>query len=185
LTIKTQVVKLLLGNKNVACIPLYNGLRIQVLPNITYLPACQKHHFAAFIQDPAILVIWDDDPNNLLSRAQNVEDQLVKMVWKRGEAENEKSSTAAPSKTRSRSPSICAKEIYDARYSNNDESLAESPRRIVLIQAILTAITLILVIAAIGAGWRQVAMEVSADKGWIRLGFVAVAPLQIWLALVS
>jgi len=185
LTINTQVIKLLLGNKNTAYIPLYNGLRIQVLPNITYLPACQKHHFAAFIQDPPILVIWDDDPNHLFSRAQTVEDQLMKMIWKQGEAENEKSSTAVPSKTGSRPPSICANDVYSSQLSSNDESMAESPRRIVLIQAMLTAITLILVIAAIGAGWRQVAMEVSADKGWIRLGLVAVAPLQIWLALVS
>jgi hypothetical protein len=169
-----------------AYIPLYNGLRIQVLPNFTYLPACQKHHFAAFIQDPAILVIWDDDPKHLFSRAQNVEDQLMKMVWNRGEADNEKSSTAVPSKTGgSRPPSIYANDIYSSRHSNNDESLAEMPRRIVLIQPVLTAITLILVIAAIGAGWRQVAMEVAADKGWIRLGFVAAAPLQIWLALVG
>jgi hypothetical protein len=166
-------------------IPLHNGLRIQVLPNITYLPACQKHHFAAFIQDPAILIVWDDEPNHLLSRAQNVEDQLVKMVWNHGEAENEKSSTAVPSKMGSDPPSICVNDIYSSRNSNNDESLAEAPRRIVLIQPVLTAITLILVIAAIGAGWRQVAMEVAADKGWIRLGFVAVAPLQIWLALVN
>ena len=170
-------------------VPLDNGLRIQVLPDISYLPECQKHHFAAFIQEPTKLVVWDDDPNHLLSRAQSIEDQLMNMIWNQGEDDNEKSSTAvpskAPSKMGSHAPSVHVNEVFSSQNSNAGESLAEAPRKIVLIQPLLTAITLILIFAALGSGWRQIAIEVSADQGWIRLAFVVVVPLQIWLALVS
>lgn len=192
LTINTQVVKLFLRNNDMHYVPLDNGLRIQVLPNVNYLPECQKHHFAAFIQEPSMLVVWDDDPNHLLSRAQNVEDQLMKMIWEDDE-ENEKASTAvaskvpskAPSKMGSRAPSVYVGEVDGSQDGYIEKGLAEAPRKIVLIQPVLTAITLILVIAALGAGWRQVALEVSVDKGWLRLAFVVVVPLQIWLALVG
>ncbi len=165
-------------------VPLDNGLRIQVLPSITYLPECQKHHFAAFIQDPSMLVVWDDDPNHLLSRAQNIEDQLMSMIWHQDGEEHEKVSTAVPSKATSRAPSIHVKDVFSSENSNIEESLAEPPRKIVLIQPVLTAITLFMVLAVIGSGWRQIAMELKVDNGWIRLAFVVVVPLQIWLALV-
>lgn len=170
-------------------VPLQNGLRIQVLPDITYLPGCQKHHFAAFIQHPSILVVWDDDPNHLLTRAQNIEDQLMNMIWNQDEDEYEKASTAVPSKapstTASCAPSIQVKEVLGSEIKNREESLVEAPRKIVLNQPVLTAITLVLILAAMGAGWRQIALELLVDKGWIRLAFVVVIPLQIWLALVS
>lgn len=166
-------------------IPLDNGLRIQVLPNVTYIPECQKHHFAAFIQEPSILVVWDDDANHLLDRAQNIEDQLMSMIWNGEEEGNEKVSTAAPSKAVSRAPSVFTKEVFGSEDGDAEESLPEPPRKIVLIQPVLTAITLVLILAAIGAGWRQVALEIMVDKSYLRLGFVIVVPIQIWLALVS
>jgi hypothetical protein len=137
-------------------------------------------HFAAFIQDPAILVVWDDDPNHLLVRAQGLEDQLMAMIWKVEEEDNEKANTVILSKTASRTPSIHIKELLGSQ-----ESLAEPRRKIVLIQPLLTAITFVLIFAAMGSGWRQIAVELKVDKNWVRLAFVAVVPLQIWLALVS
>lgn len=182
--------KLFLRHVDTPYVPLDNGLRIQILPNMTYLPECQKHHFAAFIQDHTLLVVWDDDPNHLLDRAQNIEDQLMNMIWNGDEEGNEKASTAVPSKVASRTPSIRVKEflgleVLGSQNSDVEENLAETPRKIVLIQPVLTAITLLLVIAAIGSGWRQITLELMVDKGWIRLAFVVVVPLQIWLALVS
>jgi hypothetical protein len=183
-------VKLFLRNVDMPYVPLDNGLRIQILPNMTYLPECQKHHFASFILDPTLLVVWDDDPNHLLDRAQNIEDQLMSMIWNGDEEGNEKASTVVPSKVASCAPSIRVKEVLgsevvSSQNSDIEESLSEPPRKVVLIQPVLTAITLILVIAAVGGGWRQVTLELMVDKGWIRLAFVVVVPLQIWLALVS
>lgn len=187
MTINTQVVKIFLGRVDMNYVPLDNGLRIQVLPNMTYLPESQKHHFAAFIQVPSILIVWDDNPNHLLTRAQNIEDQLMSMIWQQDGEENEKASTAVPSKVASRAPSVHVKELFSSDNSNVEieESLAEPPRKIVLIQPVLTAITLILLLAALGSGWRQITVELMVDHGWIRLAFIVVVPLQIWLALVG
>lgn len=166
-----------------AYVPLKNGLRIQVLPDTSCLPECQRHHFSAFIREPFRLVVWDDDPNHLLSRAQGIEDQLMNMIWKSEGDENEKPATALPVQTSSFTPSIREKERF-SQDGNSTELLTEPRRKAVLIQPILTACTLILILAAIGSGWRQIAMEVKVDQRWTRLAFLAVVPVQIWLALV-
>lgn len=67
---------------------------------------------------------------------------------------------------------------------SSEDLATEKPRKTVLIQAILTGITLLLIIAALGSGWRQIAIETFVDKSMMRLVFFAVVPLQIWLALV-
>jgi hypothetical protein len=65
-----------------------------------------------------------------------------------------------------------------------EDGLTEAPRKVVLIQAVLCAITIILIIAALGSGWRQIAIQIMVDHNWVRLAFILVMPLQIWLALV-
>lgn len=181
---KTRVVKLFLQRPDLTYIPLDDGLRIQVLPNISYLPECQKHHFAAFIQEPSMLVVWDDDPNHLLTRGQSIQDQMMNVVWGADHEENEKFGTAATSKATSRAPSIRGKEFSGSQDGDDESSPLEPPRRVVLIQPVITAITLILVLAAMGGGWKQIALQMMVDQKWIRLALLVVVPLQIWLALV-
>lgn len=166
-------------------VPLDSLLRIQVLPDINYLPQCQKHHFAAFIQDPSLLIVWDDDPNHLLSRAQSIEDHLMGMIWNVGDQDNDRAGMVEPSKTESGAPSVQLKADVNPLSGKSEESLVETPRKIVLIQPTLTAVVLTLILAAIGDGWREIAIELKTDHGWIRLAFLAVVPLQIWLGLVS
>ena len=64
-----------------AYVPLSGGLMVQILSDVTKLPSCQKHHYAAFIQESALLVVWDDEPKQLLSRAEKFEKALMQMVW--------------------------------------------------------------------------------------------------------
>ncbi len=61
--------------------PLSDGLHLQVLPSIDALPKCQRHHFGAFIRDQLILVVWDDQPKNILKRAEYIERALVEEIW--------------------------------------------------------------------------------------------------------
>lgn len=77
------------------------------------------------------------------------------------------------------------KEAIGFEDTADEEDEEDGSRRVVLIQPLLTAITLILVFAAIGSGWKQIALQIKVDHKWIRLAFVSVAPLQIWLGLVS
>ena len=181
----TRIIKLFLRRQDIAYVPLDNGLRIQVLPSIQQLPQCQKHHFAAFLQDSSMLVVWDDDPNHILIRAQNIEDQLMSMIWKEQDEEDGDEKTASHSKMASQTPSIHVTEFAGSARSDMEVFFEEPPRRPVLIQALATALTLLISVAAIGTGFRRVAVELGTDGRYVRLAFIAVAPLQLWLALVS
>ena len=84
MTVNTRVIKLFLHNNDKPFVPLKKGLRLQVLPDISYLPRCQKHQFAAFIADRGILVVWDDEPKHLLDRAAKIKQALMEMIWDAG-----------------------------------------------------------------------------------------------------
>ena len=81
MTVNTRVIKLFLKRQDISSVPFSDGLEIQILPNISYLPNCQKHHFAAFVQDAGMLIVWDDEPKHLLVRAKHIENSLMAMIW--------------------------------------------------------------------------------------------------------
>src|SRR3954469_13695247 len=81
MTVNTTVIRVFLSRHTADYVPLANGLRIQVLPSVDYLPRCQKHHFGAFIADQQILAVWDDRPTHLLKRASEIEKSLMEMIW--------------------------------------------------------------------------------------------------------
>ena len=183
MTVNTRVIKLFLRRENIAYVPLEGGLRLQILSTVNQLPQCQKHHFAAFIQESATLIVWDDDPNHILERVQAIEDQLIAMIWKEENTEEEPATPVLTNRMHSRAPSTMNPSGPHGDLEAFDEKMTQSPRRIVFIQPILTALCLVLLIAAIGSGWRQIAIEIKVDKAWIRLAFAAVVPFQYWLAL--
>lgn len=180
MTVNTRVIKLFLRRQDLSYVPLQDGLRLQILPDVTHLPQCQKHHFAAFLNDSAILVVWDDEPKNLLKRAEHIQKQLMDMIWQ----ESSPYQTEKASQKNSHDVSVTDLGFGSEEGVISEENLVEKPRRTVLIQPVLTAITLFLIIAALGSGWRQIAVELVVDKSWLRLAFLIVVPLQIWLALV-
>ncbi|MCJ1244565.1 hypothetical protein MMC30_001763 [Trapelia coarctata] len=178
MTVNTRVIKVFLRSQELAYVPLADGLRLQILPNITYLPSCLKHHFAAFIQDSSILVVWDDEPKHLLVRAKKIEAQLMAMIWKPENYQLDEKTN--------KPQSVLVTEIPFNGSENgivDGEEQKEKPRKLILIQAVLCALTLALLVAAIGSGWRQIAIEVAVDKQMLRLAFAAVVPFQCWLAL--
>lgn len=179
MTVNTRVIKLFLRRQDLPYVPLKDGLRIQILPNITYLPTCQKHHFAAFIKDTSILVVWDDEPKHLLVRAQRIEEQLMSMIWD--------SSSEMDEKMTNKSQNVLVTEVPQEGPDGEivyEELITEKPRKLVLIQATITALTLAILVGAIGGGWRNIVIELAVDKSMLRLAFAAVVPFQMWLALV-
>jgi hypothetical protein len=175
MTLNTSVINILVGNCNGNSILLCSGLRVQVLPNITYLPTCQKHQFAAFIADRAILVVWDDDSRNILKRAEQMETQLLETIWKDEETIEEKKAANF---------SVTSFSEEGSSYDGNDaEAAVIKPRPIVLWQPISVAITLALIICTTGLGWRKLAVEVTYDNSYTRLALIAVWPLQVWASL--
>lgn len=172
MTVNTRVINLFLQNNPSHSVPLSNGLRLQVLPEMSFLPRCQKHHFAAFIADRGQLVVWDDDPRLILTRAQRIEEELMEMIW---QDDNEMLDDKE------------AGELGEGRLETwEDIERGHNPRRpIMLWQSFQTACCLMLTCIAIGAGWKQIAFEIIVDQNYTRLLFLLIIPAQIWLALVS
>ena len=180
MTVNTRVIKLFLRRQDLPYVPLRDGLRLQILPDMTYLPTCQKHHFAAFIQDTSILVVWDDEPKHLLSRAQQIEEQLMAIIWH--------DNTVLEDEKANKSQTVLITEVAQEGPNGEityEEMMVAKPRRLVLLQAFLCACTLALLTVALGSGWRNIAIQTKVDKSMLRLAFAAVVPLQMWLALVS
>ncbi|KAJ8609740.1 hypothetical protein MRB53_038977 [Persea americana] len=165
--VNTLNVKLFLHNNNRSYVPLKNGLRLQVIPSMVFLPRCQKHQFAAFIADRGILVVWDDDPRHILERAASVEESLMHMIWNNDITENEKSAQV----------SVTTLDTVESGQKEPEQ------RRIVLIMPILSACTLCLTTIALGSGWRAIAMETFIDGTYLRLAFILCLLPQVWLAL--
>ena len=128
-----------------------------------------------------MLVIWADSVEAAEERAERYLDQLVR-VFSQGFSDY---------KEKPQKQDLLIKEVpvYSEDNSSGiadlEDEPQEAPRRPVLIQAILTAVTLLFIIGAIGLGWRQIAIETSVDRNYVRLAFIIAAPFQIWLALVS
>jgi hypothetical protein len=184
MTMKTSVIQTFLGSSNLPFVPWSDGLRLQVIPNVLFLSRCQKHHFAAFIQDSGMLVVWDDDPEHIVDRAEQIEQHLVGMIWRsEGMKDDGDYKTAlAKSTFTSRTPTINinAMETLEA-----DRQFSDKPRRVLLFQPILMAITGIVVVLTIGVGWRKIAIELKVDHRYMRCLLIVVVPLQIWLGWVS
>ncbi|KAI4794368.1 hypothetical protein E4T45_12396, partial [Aureobasidium sp. EXF-8846] len=133
----------------------------------------RKHQFAAFIASEALLVVWDDDANNLVNRAKLIEGELMELVWKTGEPEEISDEPVAK-----KGPGVVEEEI-DAE---SGEVLPEN-RPTHLMNTVLVSITLIIIIALLGAGYRQLAIETKVDGNYTRIAFVALSPVQIFFTL--
>lgn len=179
MTVSTRVINLIMQREDLVFIQLKDGLKLQVLPNIAFLPTCQKYQNAAFIKDQAILIVWADSPKEVLARAAAIEEQMMHVFSQGmspyGEGMDEKKEEQ----------SVNVVEVHSEDGYSKEEGYVEKPRKIVLTQAILTGITLLLVIAAMASGWRAMAVEIAVDESYLRLALLVVTPIQIWLALVS
>jgi hypothetical protein len=158
-------------NPEVFQIPLKNGLRIQIIPTVEDLPGARKHQFAAYIASEQLLVVWDDKVMDVISRAKDIETELMQLVWRAGLSTEQK-------EDRNTGPAAVP--------TRPDEETAEyiSHRPTNILNAVLVSLTLVLVTAMLGAGFRQITIEILIDKGWARLAFLALLPVQVFFTLV-
>lgn len=181
MTVNTPVVRAILGSlrrkeAGIDYVPLAEGLRVQILQTMADLPRCQLHQFAAFIEDVSMLIVWDDEPEKLLARAQNLEMRFMEIIWGRGgegeeEAQDEKAQAAATTNE------IDANQL--------EEALTREHRPVRLESATVVALTLTICLVCIGLGWRWLALEVMVDGDYKRLALIAAAPVQMFASLVS
>ncbi|PQE05898.1 glycosyltransferase family 2 protein [Rutstroemia sp. NJR-2017a BVV2] len=149
-------------------VPLLNGLRIQILPTIEDLPRARKLQFAAFVASEALLVVWDDEALHLVPRATAIEKELMELVWKTGEQEKDEKKV----------PNVVTLEIDE----ESGEYVPEK-RGLHLQNTILVAITIVLIMTTLGAGFRQVAIETDVDRNYTRLALLLLTPVQIFFTL--
>ncbi|KAF2227264.1 glycosyl transferase family group 2-domain-containing protein [Elsinoe ampelina] len=174
MTVNSRVIKTFLAwTPDAIDVPLTNGLRVQVLPTMEDLPAAKKHQFAAFVADEALLVVWDDDVHNLIKRAKFIEDELMELVWSSGEeeqVEEEEGAKKGPGVVEARYDPVTGEELPEDRPTN-------------LQNTVLVSFTLVIILGLLGAGFRQVAIEISVDYNWYRLFFFLLTPVQVFFTL--
>ncbi|KAK5090282.1 hypothetical protein LTR05_000454 [Lithohypha guttulata] len=171
MTVRSRTIETLLASSlGVQDIPLQAGLRMQVVQNMADLAKARTAQCGAFIADLGLLVVWDDDPNNLINRATDIEEQTREIIWQMNEADQD--------------------EFHDTMYNNkmmamDDEAQVAAPqeRPTHLLNTILVAFCLIIVIVLIGLAARSLATEIAVDKSYIRLAVLALIPVQVFFTL--
>lgn len=171
MTVNSRVIKTFLQwSPEAVDVPLMNGLRVQILPTIEDLPRARKYQFAAFVASEGLLVVWDDDALHLVQRARAIESELMELVWKAGNSDEDEDEKRAGA-------------VAEAEIDEESGEVKPETRPVHLQNTVLVSLTLILVIVSLGAAWRQLAIEVSVDGSYMRLALVALMPLQIFFTL--
>lgn len=171
MTVNSRIIKTFLSwSPNAVDVPLMNGLRIQILPTVEDLPRARKHQFAAFVASEALLVVWDDDALHLVQRAKAIESELMELVWKTGEDDDDEKKQGP---------------IAVTEYEIDEESGQIKPekRPVHMLNTYLVSIVMCIVTISLGAAWRQLAIEVSVDGSYTRLALIALAPVQVFFTL--
>lgn len=173
MTVKTTVIELILARHHQPYVKLTPQHRLQVINDVEDLPHCQRNQYAAFVASRGMLVVWADDPGKLYDNAEFIQNTLMNKIWMKDAAH-------IPDEKRLQLvESIKEEEPLDS------ESIIEKPRRIVLNQAFGCAVTLVLACAAVGSGWKEVAVEISVDHNYLRMAFLVTIVPQLWFSLVS
>ncbi|KAK1598568.1 glycosyl transferase family group 2-domain-containing protein [Colletotrichum navitas] len=180
MTVNTPVIQSIIhgflnSGEQMASIPLSGGLQLQVLQRMTDLPRCQKHHFAAYILDPPLLVVWDDDANKLHNRAESLEEMIIAHIWRSESADEEEAD-----EKNEKQPKVGVEELSPAAL---EEALRTEARPTRVVSSALVALALGLSITCLGLGWRSLALEVTVDGSYARLGLVAMAPVTFFMSL--
>ncbi|KAI4127135.1 MAG: hypothetical protein LQ347_004731, partial [Umbilicaria vellea] len=173
MTVNSRVIKTFLQwSPDAVDVPLMNGLRIQILPTIEDLPRARKHQFAAFIASDALLVVWDDEALHLIQRAKAIESELMELVWRTGEPEEVEEGQMKKGAN-----------VAEVEIDSESGEIIPEKRATHLLNTILVACTLVLIVTVLGAGFREIAIEVAVDHNMIRLAFLALTPVQIFFTL--
>ncbi len=174
MTVNSRVVRSFVAScPNAVDVPLKDGLRVQILPSVADFSKARKYQFAAFLAAEELLVVWDDDAANLIKRAKAIESELMELIWRSNHPvdEDEQMNEKALRST-----------AIDLDPESGDPIPEDRPTN--LMNSILVASTLIIVITLLGLAARSLAVEISVDRDYIRLAFLALVPVQIFFTLV-
>ncbi|RDI79848.1 hypothetical protein Vi05172_g10106 [Venturia inaequalis] len=174
MTVSSRVVKTFLEvSPDAVDVPLMNNLRVQILPRIENLANAKKNQNAAFIASEKLLVVWDDDAMNLMPRAKQIEEELLRLVMGTGVDEKDEFEDGMTKK----GPQVVETELDE----ETGEYISKRPTNIM--NSNLVSVTLCLIIILLGLGLREIAVEIKVDMDYTRLAFLALTPVQIFFTL--
>ncbi|KAK6210383.1 glycosyltransferase family 2 protein [Colletotrichum tabaci] len=180
MTVNTPVIQsiihgILNTGEAMTSIPLSGGLQLQVLPRMTDLPRCQKHHFAAFILDPPLLTVWDDDANKLHDRAENLQQMIIAHIWRSDPIDEEESEE--------KNEKQAGVNVEELSPSAIEEALGAEARPTRVISSALVALAISLSMTCLGLGYRSLALQTAVDGSYTRLALLAVSPITLFISL--
>ena len=152
-----------------ASVQLRGNLQIQVISSSRDLSIVRKQQFAAFIREGSFLLVWDDDPSNIIARAADIELQLVEKSWRNTKGSYPINDT--------RRQTLMPSSI------DQEAGIVRRPR--IFINAIMSGLAMILIFGTIGLGWMALAEQIAADGDYSRLCLIAMAPISTFFCLVS
>ncbi|KAF1929383.1 uncharacterized protein M421DRAFT_60758 [Didymella exigua CBS 183.55] len=175
ITVNSRVIQTFVQyTPNATDVPLGKGLHIQILPSIDDLPKARKNQGAAFLAQEQLLLVWDDDPNAIFGRATHIEDELMKLVWRAGESEEEDEEATNEKK----GPAVVETEIDEETGEYKPENRPTN-----IMNGALVGCTLVLITIMLGLGFKQIAVQVMVDQNYIRCAFLLLIPVQIFFTL--
>jgi len=180
MTVASKMIKIFLeASPDATNVPLKNGLKVQVLPNLEDLRRARIHQCAAFIMNEKLLVVWDDDPKCLLARAQQIEDDLMELVWQQTAEEFNNSEKKGPTVTTQAVMSDNGSATYDPETGLPNLG----PRPVKIYNTIYVSGTIVFVLIFIGFGARSLAGEAVVDRSYTRFLLLLLIPVQVFFSL--
>ncbi|KAI9805758.1 MAG: hypothetical protein M1833_005251 [Piccolia ochrophora] len=161
MTVTSKIIEVILSCASGDTILLADGLRLQIIQSFEELLVCHKHQFAAFVWEAQALVVWDDDPNNIISRATNVEAQLLAVYW-----DSTITSKEDNPGQQGLNPILC--QSQDADGIEDVEPIC-AKRPTLLLAPVMVSATITLLCVALGLGWRQLANEYKVDPKYVHI----------------
>ncbi|EXJ80994.1 hypothetical protein A1O3_07282 [Capronia epimyces CBS 606.96] len=175
MTVRTSAIRKFLQEYQQPFVPFSQGQHLQIIEDISALSFCKRHHYAAFVRSQGMLVVWAEDPTEVISRSEQIETLLVNMLWDMDSSDDEDEILIAKEKVATSPDRSTGSRHID------EEGVWDKPRKTVIYQAFLVACVSILTIFCLSIGWRQIALEIKIDNSYTRLAILAAAPLQLWL----
>ncbi|EXJ90538.1 hypothetical protein A1O1_03641 [Capronia coronata CBS 617.96] len=181
MTVRTSAIRMFLEEYQHPFVPFSHGQQLHIIDNISALSFCKRHHYAAFVRSQGMLVVWDEDPTEVVSRAERIERLLVNMLWSMDSSDDELDPIDVEKKALDPSRGTGAPDRLTDASETDEEEVWDKPRKTVIYQAFLVACVSIITIFCLAIGWRQIATEIKIDKSYSRLAILVPAPLQLWL----
>jgi hypothetical protein len=171
MTVSSRVIQTFLQwRPDAADVPLLDGLKVQILPTMADLPRARKHQFAAFVAQEGLLVVWEDEPMQLVDRAAAIESGLMALVWNSRDEVTPDAEKKLPNMEGI---------VIDAE--SGQKTYPQRPRH--MQNTVLVTLTLILIITTLGAGARSLAIEIAIDHNYFRLALLLLTPIQVFFTL--